>query len=173
MTLKEVSEIFGLLLLAYPNAELFKGGKEKLKPTIELWTAALPDVDFWTGKQAAIRYIRNSKFPPTIAEFRENAEAVNQELEGRSREAWANLKMLMTCLGLSPAEAVGHESTPEFVRQVVKGMGGPEALIRRFPDGTEVYAYYEFQEAFGKASRAIGPHLAAGGQMKQIGGKTK
>ena len=52
-------------------------------------------------------------------------------------------------------------------------MGGPEALIRRFSDGTEAYAYYEFQEAYAKASRRARPLPAAGGQMKQIGGKTK
>lgn len=171
MTQKEMTEIFSLLLLAYPNAEMFKGGVGKLKPTIELWTAALPDVDFQTGQQAVIRFIRTSRYPPTIAEFRENAEAVKRELEGRSGEAWANLKMLMNGMGMSPAEAVAR--SPEFVRQVVRNMGGPEKLIRRFEDGTEAYAYYEFQDAFAKAVRSVEMLPGAGSQMKQIGGKTK
>lgn len=37
MTHKEMSEIFAVMLLAYPNAEVFKGGIAKLGPTINLW----------------------------------------------------------------------------------------------------------------------------------------
>lgn len=33
MTHKEMSEIFAVMLLAYPNAEVFKGGIAKLGPT--------------------------------------------------------------------------------------------------------------------------------------------
>lgn len=50
MTKKEMSEIFAVLLLAYPNAETFKGGIQKLGPTISLWATCLQDVDFWTGQ---------------------------------------------------------------------------------------------------------------------------
>lgn len=46
MTHKEMTEIFAVLLLAYPNAEIFKGGIKKLAPTINLWVTCLPDVDF-------------------------------------------------------------------------------------------------------------------------------
>lgn len=41
MTKKEMTELFGVMLLAWPNAEMFKGGVAKLGPTIELWTACL------------------------------------------------------------------------------------------------------------------------------------
>lgn len=40
MTHKEMSEIFAVMLLAYPNAEVFKGGIAKLGPTINLWVTA-------------------------------------------------------------------------------------------------------------------------------------
>lgn len=46
MTKKEMTELFSVMLLAWPNAEMFKGGVAKLGPTIELWTACLTDVDF-------------------------------------------------------------------------------------------------------------------------------
>ena len=58
MTRKEMTEIFSVMLLAWPNAEMFKGGVQKLGPTIELWTACLPDVDFWQGQQAVIKLCR-------------------------------------------------------------------------------------------------------------------
>lgn len=41
MTKKEMTELFSVMLLAWPNAEMFKGGVAKLGPTIELWTACL------------------------------------------------------------------------------------------------------------------------------------
>ena len=68
------------MLLAWPNAETFKGGIKKLAPTIRLWTASTMDVDYWTGQQAIIRLCKICKFPPTIAEFREQAKAVNKDL---------------------------------------------------------------------------------------------
>jgi len=171
MTQKEMTEIFSLLLLAYPNAEMFKGGVGKLKPTIELWTAALPDVDFQMGKQAVIRFIRASRFPPTIAEFRESVSGVMAEIEGRSMVAWNTLKAMITIMGRSPAEAVADENTPEFVRQVVRYMGGPDKLIRRFPDGTQAYAYYDFLDAYKYvALKQAGNPLDAKEERKQIGG---
>ena len=45
MTHKEMSEIFAVMLLAYPNAEVFKGGIAKLGPTINLWVTCLPEIE--------------------------------------------------------------------------------------------------------------------------------
>ena len=83
MTKKEMTELFSVMLLAWPNAEMFKGGVAKLGPTIELWTACLTDVDFWLGQQAVIRLCRECKFPPSIAEFKEKADAVKREIDSR------------------------------------------------------------------------------------------
>ena len=58
VTTKEMTEIFSVMLLAWPNAEMFKGGVAKLGPTIELWTACLSDVDFWLGQQAVIMPVK-------------------------------------------------------------------------------------------------------------------
>ena len=80
MTHKEMSEIFAVMLLAYPNAEVFKGGIAKLGPTINLWVTCLPEIDFWTGQQAVVKLVRECKFPPTIAEFKEKAEKVQAEV---------------------------------------------------------------------------------------------
>lgn len=81
MTKKEMSEIFAVMLLAYPNAEIFKGGIQKLAPTIQLWVSCLPDVDFWEGQQAVYSLVRECKFPPTIAEFREKVDFVRKKTE--------------------------------------------------------------------------------------------
>ena len=45
MTHKEMSEIFAVMLLAYPNAEVFKGGIAKLGPTINLRVTRSTETD--------------------------------------------------------------------------------------------------------------------------------
>ena len=55
MTRAEVTEIFAVLMMAYPNAEMFKAPdkdslKAKLAPTITLWTTCLRDIDFWAAQ---------------------------------------------------------------------------------------------------------------------------
>ena len=105
MTHKEMSEIFAVMLLAYPNAEVFKGGIAKLGPTINLWVTCLPEIDFWTGQQAVVKLVRECKFPPTIAEFKEKAEKVQAEVKARIDQEWNYLKLDMV-LGKTPEEAV-------------------------------------------------------------------
>ena len=83
MTKSEMTKIFTLMALNYRNAKMFEGGIAALKPTIELWTSCLADVDFWTGQQALLRVLREYKFPPTIAEFKEQADSVLKSLEGK------------------------------------------------------------------------------------------
>lgn len=176
MTQKEMTEIFSIMLLAFPNAETFKGGVAKLGPTINLWCACLPDVDFWTGKQAVLKLCRECRFPPTIAEFREKAADVAAEQEAQIEGAWSDLKIKMKLLGLSPEEAVAHELTPEIVRMAVAHMGGPEALIQRLPDGSRVYAYQEFRAAYDVVARrdALSGAGAIGSRSaRQIEGRQK
>ena len=139
MTHKEMSEIFAVMLLAYPNAEVFKGGIAKLGPTINLWVTCLPEIDFWTGQQAVVKLVRECKFPPTIAEFKEKAEKVQAEVRARIDQAWNYLKLDMA-LGKTPEEAVARLSEGADIRRVIEAMGGPSRLIatgeRTFGDGT-------------------------------------
>lgn len=139
MTHKEMSEIFAVMLLAYPNAEVFKGGIAKLGPTINLWVTCLPEIDFWTGQQAVVKLVRECKFPPTIAEFKEKAEKVQAEVRARIDQAWNYLKLDMD-FGKTPEEAVARLSEGTDIRRVIEAMGGPSRLIatgeRTFGDGT-------------------------------------
>ncbi len=183
MTQKEMTEIFGVMLLAYPNAETFKGGIQKLGPTIELWTACLPEVDFWTGQQAVIKLCRECKFPPTIAEFKEKADAVASEIQHQIQEDWNLLRMPMKFSDASPQEAYDR-ATPRM-RAVVDAMGGPDKLIitetHTMGDGShktfERFNYEAFEAAYEKILRGHDalsgtsrPAIGAGG-VKQIGGK--
>ena len=184
MTRKEMSEIFAVMLLAYPNAEVFKGGIAKLGPTINLWVTCLPEIDFWTGQQAVVKLVRECKFPPTIAEFKEKAEAVQAEVRSRIGRAWDTVK-LQAHLGKTPQEFFAELPADSNTRRAIEMIGGPDRLIiteeHTFGDGhkemVERYNYYEFTEAYAKVLRQesalnSGQRKAVGPGMKQIGGKT-
>ena len=184
MTRKEMSEIFAVMLLAYPNAEVFKGGIAKLGPTINLWVTCLPEIDFWTGQQAVVKLVRECKFPPTIAEFKEKAEAVQAEVRARIGRAWDAFK-LQANLGKTPQEFFAGLPADSNTRRAIEMIGGPDRLIiteeHTFGDGhkemVERYNYYEFTEAYAKVLRQesalnSGQRKAVGPGMKQIGGKT-
>ena len=128
MTHKEMSEIFAVMLLAYPNAEVFKGGIAKLGPTINLWVTCLPEIDFWTGQQAVVKLVRECKFPPTIAEFKEKAEAVQAEVKARIGRAWDAFK-LQANLGKTPLEFFAGLPADSNTRRAIEMIGGPDRLI--------------------------------------------
>ena len=168
MTQKEMVDIFAVLLLAFPNAETFKGGIQKLGPTIELWTACLPDVDYWIGQQAAIKLCRECKYPPTIAEFREKADAVKNEVGNQISQAWESLRLPMKLRGASPVEA--YINAPDMTRAAVDAMGGADKLVIN-----GIFNYDGFRKAYEKLLRGRSESRSAIGNStpRQIGGKSK
>jgi len=128
MTNKEMSELFSVMMLAWPNAEMFKGGITKLAPTIKLWASCLPEVDFWTGQQALIKLCRVCKFPPTIAEFKEQADIFNKEIESTIAQMEWNIRSGESFSGsLEAWFAQLPDGCPEKV--IVARLGGPNELI--------------------------------------------
>lgn len=168
MTHKEMSEIFAVMLLAYPSAEVFKGGVAKLGPTIDLWVQCLPDIDFWLGRQAVVRLCRECKYPPTIAEFKGKADAINQELTERVNMAWLLLKSDLQ--RRTPEEV--YAAMPECeTRAAIDLMGGPQALIEQ-----GFYNLHGFEAAYKDVLRKCTPQRIAGAPaaaQKQIGGISK
>lgn len=128
MTNKEMSELFAIMMLAWPNAEMFKGGTAKLAPTIKLWTTCLPEIDFWTGQQALIKLCRVCKFPPTIAEFKEQADIFDQEIKSAVSQIQTNIRNADYFGG--SLEAWYAELPPGCPEKlVIARMGGPQELI--------------------------------------------
>ena len=165
VTKKEMTEIFSVMLLAWPNAEMFKGGVAKLGPTIELWAACLSDVDFWTAQQAVVRLCRTCKFPPSIAEFREQADAVGRDVQSRIDLAWNEVKW-SRLLDRSPEEWYKRLRPGSDIRAVVDALGGPERLVSE--DGKR-WNYYEFRDMYEKLIREERPGAVA----KLASGKKK
>lgn len=127
MTSKEMTELFAVMLLAWPNAETFKGGIAKLAPTIKLWTSCTTDVDFWTGQQAVVRLCQKCKFPPTIAEFREQADCVNQDIKRLTDRTFQEIRSADLMYG-SLATFYNELPPGDFTRTVIDTVGGVEAL---------------------------------------------
>lgn len=127
MTNKEMTEIFSVMLLAWPNAETFRGGIAKLGPTIKLWAACTQDIDYWTGQQAVIRLVKTCKFPPGVAEFREQAEKVREKVKAEAWELMSRIKM-HNALGKSDADYYASLPDGSFDKAVIARLGGPEHL---------------------------------------------
>lgn len=144
MTGKEMSEIFAMFALAYPNAEIFKGG-DKLIPTIKLWAKTAYDVDFWTGQQAAARLMRRQKFPPTIAEFVEESNIVKMDVEQEIRGQWDRLRLGMKFYGREKG-IENFCALPEG-KEIIQKLGGTDNLYKTNESGTEVLNYGGFAKA--------------------------
>lgn len=172
MTKKEMSEIFGVMLQAWPNAEMFRGGVEKLAPTIDLWTTALRDVEVWVLRRAVIETIKVSRFPPTIAELREQATAIRIGALNRIDTAWQKLKAAMLLEGMTPEEAVAEVGLSETELAAIAAMGGPDALIVKTKDAEgrqfERWAFPEFEAA---CKAQLQQEALSSGGLKRIGGK--
>lgn len=127
MTKKEMTEIFSAMMLAWPNAEVFKGGMPKLGPTIKLWTSCLVDVDYWTAQQTVIRLCKECKFPPTIADFLEKAEKVNSDIKTRIEAAIHDIRSGEWMHGSTEAY---YKNLPNSspTKSVIDALGGPENL---------------------------------------------
>lgn len=166
MTAKEMTEIFSVMLLAWPNAETFKGGIAKLGPTIKLWTASTQDIDFWAGQQAVMRLCKECKYPPTIAEFREKAKDVADDIKARISQEWGLLKLFgPRCKGGIEAYIDRSSSLGEVVRM----MGGVDALFIEDERGSH-WNYDGFKAAYTALIRKD-PALAGGASLALPAGR--
>lgn len=174
MTKKEMTEIFSVMLLAWPNAEMFKGGMQKLGPTIELWTACTMDVDFWTAQQAVIKLCQECKFPPTIAEFREKTEKVNSEIRERVSLAWNEIRNA-ELFGHTLQELYDSHHPDSLTRRAIDAIGGPEALVIHISEKVSRWNYDAWETAYISLIRQqkalAGASRPAIGGPKQIGGR--
>lgn len=149
MTLKETSEIFGVLMLAYPNAEIFKGGIKKLQPTIELWAQCLDDIDFWTARQATIALCKGSKYPPTVAELRAQAASVVNDVMSKIRECEFALRLWSYEGNLE--EQIAALPDGDILALTVQRLGGVDRLLETHEQAGEkfqIWRWSEFEELY-------------------------
>lgn len=146
MTRAEMTEIFSVFMLAWPNAETFRASSKeelaaKLGPTITLWAACLRDVDYWTAQKATVKLCQSCKFPPTIAEMREAVDAVNREITGEAKRAYMDARNACMTFGAEKA----YERLPARSKKVIDAMGGMEVFA---PPDKDLYAMFAFESSY-------------------------
>jgi len=168
VTKTEMTELFAVMSLAWPQAEMFRGGVDKLGPTIALWTACLQDLDAWTAQKAMVKLCRECKFPPAIAELREAAERVNAEIEGEVHTAYLyarNAVMLAETRGETLEQV--YRELPTRSRKVIDALGGMEAFA---PSDKPMFNMHGFTETYERMLRSNPAGLpGAGSGRKQLG----
>lgn len=150
MTQKQMTKLFFLMILAWPGAEMFKGGISKLGPTIELWTARTGDIDFWIGQQAVGRLCDTNRFPPTIAEFREQAASVAAQIREDVNQVFSEAKFA-ECSGYGVDEWYQRLPDNSIVKATIDAMGGPGMLTTA--DGKR-WNYSLYEETYNRLIRA-------------------
>ena len=146
MTRAEMTEIFSVFMLAWPNAETFRASSKeelaaKLGPTITLWTASLRDVDYWTAQKATVKLCQSCKFLPSIAEMREAVEAVNREITGEAKRAYMDARSACMTFGAEKA----YEQLPARSKKVIDAMGGMEVFA---PPDKDFFAMLDFESSY-------------------------
>ncbi len=168
MTKTEMTELFAVMSLAWPNAEMFKNGVSKLGPTIALWSACLADLDYATAQKAMVKLCRECKFPPTIAEMREAADAVNKEMQGEAQEAYLmarNAVHLAAYTGETMDEV--YQKLPKRSQRVIDTLGGMDGFA---PPDKEYFNMNGFTGTYERLLRSNPAGLpGAGGERKQLG----
>lgn len=149
MTDKQMTELFMVMIHAWPNAEIFKGGIPMLGPTIQLWTTRTEDIDFWTGAHAVARLCDSNRFPPSIAEFRDQAARIKANIAAKVSMVFDEIKL---------AESIG-EGAEDWYRRLpanciekatVDAMGGPEKLTQ---DNGLMWNYELYEKTYNRLLR--------------------
>lgn len=161
MTEKQMTELFAVMMLAWPGAEMFKGGIQKLGPTIELWTARTRDIDFWMGAQATGRLCDINRFPPTIAEFREQAANIAAEIQSEIKAVFNEVK-IADHFGKGVDEWYRRLPAGSIRKVTVDAMGGPSKLTTA--DG-RIWNYSLYEETYNKLIREKNPISIQGGRF--------
>jgi hypothetical protein len=133
MTVDEAIGVIDILSAAYPTYKQFSDPNQIAK-TAETWAVLLEDCPVELVLKAVKRHCLLSKYPPTVAEIRENAYAVvNPDGEKSVDEAWGEVVRAIHNYGLY-RELEALESLSPQVRKVAKVIGWRELCLSEEPD---------------------------------------
>ncbi len=169
MNRKQMTELFAILMVAYPGAEMFRGEtgrdlKSALGDTVTLWTACLSDVDPWIGRRAVLELVKTCRFAPTPAELRAAAGKAEEEVRQEIRDAYLaarNEAMIWdreTALRRMPARS----------RQAVEAMGGMDAFS---PPGSSSFDMEGFLETYERLLRSTPEQLPGARAPRLVEGR--
>jgi hypothetical protein len=133
MTVDEAIGVIDILSAAYPTYKQFSDPNQIAK-TAETWAVLLEDCPVELVLKAVKRHCLLSKYPPTVAELRENAFAViNPKGEITIEEAWSEVLKAIHNYGFY-RETEALESLSPPVKKTAKAIGWRELCLSEEPD---------------------------------------
>ena len=90
--------------------------------SMKMWYSLLQDIPYSVASIAVQKYMLTNKFPPTPAEIREQALAVQMGEKPLWSDAWGNVLAVIKKYG-SYGQAQAMESLDEITRQAVQRIG--------------------------------------------------
>jgi hypothetical protein len=101
--------------------------------SIKIWYRLLQDIPYEVANIAIQRHMMTNKFPPTIAEIREQAAlSVNNELNSDWGQSWEQVYKAIRTYGLWGTEEA-FASMDDITRQCVKRLGWKELCMSETP----------------------------------------
>ena len=166
MTKSEAASLVALAAASYPGMQ-----EKNLGPTAQVWMELLADMPFPLAKQAVMKHITTGKFFPTVAEIRQQAEALTRkERVLTAEEAWEEvmLKIKNQTPGYSSllvkraVEAVGGINTIGYTDMSEIGVVRAhflrvyETYLRRAQDDKEIEIFHNLLEQQSKRKQIGG-----------------
>ena len=119
MTREEISELFGLISVLFPNDKAFVSASAAM---LSAWHAMLADLPFELAQAALQRHAAANRFAPSIAEIREFACKLSGGQALTADEAYGFARRAIAKYGYNRREAAQRSMPPE-VWQLVERMG--------------------------------------------------
>ncbi len=128
MTKEEFAKIADAIRTYFPRFDILPN-----KEALELWYRELKDIDYETATTALRRYVAINKFPPSIAEIREQAATiVNKSLSDDWGMAWEQVTRAIRNYGMWGTDEA-FKSMDEITRKCVMRLGWKELCMSENP----------------------------------------
>ena len=128
MTKQEFVKIADAMRTYFPRFEILPN-----REALELWYLELKDIEYEVAATALRRYVATNKFPPSIAEIREQAaEVTDKSLEADWGNAWNQVTRAIQNYGMWDTEKA-MESMDEITRECVMRLGWKELCMSENP----------------------------------------
>lgn len=122
MTRSDAAKLMGIIVLAYPNYDKFKDEKQ-IKATVDLWATMFSEDDAGIVGLAVKKHIATNKWPPSVAEIREQMlEMTAPDLIPPDR-AWLAVTDYMSIHGEYRGGTDMDKSLPHLISRVVESIG--------------------------------------------------
>lgn len=140
MTQKEFALFAAALKTYYPREQMIQS-----EQAMQLWYELLQDIDLPVAKTVLAKWAATEKWPPTIADIRENCAEITKGRRPDWGDAWDNVMRLIRRYGYMREDKILAE-LDDTTREVVIIMGLQEICASETAD--LAYRRMEFKELY-------------------------